>query len=74
LGDQIEKNEMDWAFSMFGGEERCIQVVGTPEGKGPLGRPRGRWAINIKKDLQEVGGGARTELNWLGIGTGDGHL
>ena len=31
--------------------------VGRPEGKRPLGRPRRRWADNIKMDLQEVGGG-----------------
>jgi hypothetical protein len=32
-------------------------LVGKPEGKRPLGRPRRRWEENIKKDLQEVGGG-----------------
>ena len=32
-------------------------LVGKPEGKRPLGRPRRRWEDNIKKDLQEVGGG-----------------
>ena len=32
-------------------------LVGKPEGKGPLGRPRRRWEDNIKMDLQEVGGG-----------------
>ena len=31
-------------------------LVGKPEGKGPLGRPRPRWEYNIKMDLQEVGG------------------
>jgi hypothetical protein len=31
-------------------------LVGKPEGKRPLGRPRRRWEDNIKKDLQEVGG------------------
>jgi len=30
-------------------------LVGKPEGKGPLGRPRSRWEDNIKMDLQEVG-------------------
>jgi len=29
-------------------------LVGKPEGKKPLGRPRRRWEINIKMDLQEV--------------------
>jgi hypothetical protein len=31
-------------------------LVGKPEGKRPLGRPRRRWENNIKMDLQEVGG------------------
>ena len=30
-------------------------LVGKPEGKRPLGRPRSRWEDNIKMDLQEVG-------------------
>ena len=32
-------------------------LVGKPEGKGPLGRPRSRWEGNDKMDLQEVGCG-----------------
>jgi hypothetical protein len=41
------------------GEERGVHrvLVGKPEGKRPLGRPRSRWEDNIKMDLQEVGGG-----------------
>jgi hypothetical protein len=41
------------------GEERGVQrvLVGKPEGKRPLGRPRRRWKDNIKMGLQEVGGG-----------------
>ena len=31
--------------------------MGKPEGKRPLGRPRGRWEDNIKMDLREVGCG-----------------
>ena len=30
-------------------------LVGKPEGKRPLGRPRHRWEYNIKMDLQEIG-------------------
>jgi hypothetical protein len=37
------------------GEERVL--VGKPEGKRLLGRPRCRWEDNIKTDLQEVGKG-----------------
>ena len=32
-------------------------LVGTPEGKRPLGRPRLRWEDNIQMDLEEVGRG-----------------
>jgi len=41
------------------GEGRGVYrvLVGKPEGKKPLGRPRRRWEDNIKMDLQEVGGG-----------------
>ena len=41
------------------GEGRGVHkvLVGKPEGKRPLGRPRHRWEDNIKMDLQEVGGG-----------------
>jgi hypothetical protein len=41
------------------GEERGVHrvLVGKPEGKRLLGRPRCRWVDNIKMDLQEVGGG-----------------
>jgi len=49
-------------------------LVGKPEGKRPLGRPRHRWEDNIKIDLQEVGCGVWTGLSWLRIGTGGGHL
>jgi hypothetical protein len=39
-----------------GGGERCLQcLVGRPEGKRPLGRPRRRWEDNIKMDLREIG-------------------
>jgi hypothetical protein len=37
-------------------------LVGKPEGKRPLGRPRRRWEDNIKADLQEVGCGG---MNWI---------
>jgi hypothetical protein len=54
----IEKNEMGGAVARMG-EERGVHrvLVGKPEGKKPLGRPRRRWGDNIKMDLQEVGGG-----------------
>ena len=41
------------------GEWRGVHrvLVGKPEGKRPLGRPRCKWEDNMKMDLQEVGGG-----------------
>jgi hypothetical protein len=41
------------------GEGRGVYwvLVGKPEGKRPMGRPRHRWENNIKVDLQEVGCG-----------------
>jgi hypothetical protein len=61
---------------MYVGEVRggYRNLVGRPEGRRPLGRPRRRWEDNIKMDLQEVGWGAWTGLIWLRIGTGGGLL
>jgi hypothetical protein len=49
-------------------------LVGRPEGRRPLGRPRRRWEDNIKMDLQEEGWGSWTGLIWLRIGTVGGLL
>jgi hypothetical protein len=48
-------------------------LVGKPDGKSPLGRPRRRWEDNTKTDLKE-GVGTRTGLLWLRIETGGGLL
>ena len=52
----------------------CSFLVGRPDGKRPLGKPRHRWDENIKTDLQEVRLGEWTRLIWLRIRTGDGLL
>ena len=46
------------------GEGRGVHrvLVGKPQGKRPLGRPRHRWEDNIKVDLQDVGGGCE---DWM---------
>jgi hypothetical protein len=48
------------------GEERGVYrvLVGKPERKKPLGRPRRRWVDNIMMDLQEVGCG---QVDWIGL-------
>jgi hypothetical protein len=47
-------------------------LVGKPEGKRPLGRPRRRWVDNIKMNLREDG--IWIGLIWLRIGTSGGLL
>jgi hypothetical protein len=39
-------------------------LVGKPEGRRPLGRPRHRWIDNIKMDLLEVG---LSVMDWIGL-------
>ena len=55
MGDKIERNEIGKAYGAYGERRGIYRVlVGKPEGKRPLGRPRHRWENNIKMDLQEV--------------------
>jgi hypothetical protein len=44
-------------------------LVGKPEGKRPLGRPRCRLVDNIKIDIREIGWDVWSGLVWLRIGT-----
>jgi len=48
------------------GDERGVYrvLVGKPEGRRPLGKPRCRWVDNIRMDFQEVGCGY---MNWIGL-------
>ena len=58
---------MRWAGNVARkGEEREVYrvLVGKPEGRRPLGRPRRRWVDNIRMDLQEVGCGY---MDWIGL-------
>jgi hypothetical protein len=55
----VKSRRMRWAGHVARvGEGRGVHrvLVGKPEGKRPLGRPRRRWEDNIKMYLQEVGG------------------
>jgi hypothetical protein len=48
------------------GEKRNVYrlLVGKPEGKRPLERPRRRWIDNIEMDLLEIGWGG---VDWIGL-------
>jgi hypothetical protein len=51
----MEKNEMGGPCSLDGEGRGVYRVLlGKPEGKRPIGRPRRRWKDSIKMDLQEV--------------------
>jgi hypothetical protein len=72
----VKSRRMRWAGHVARmGDKRGVHrvLVGKPEGKRPLGRPRRRWEDNIKMDLQEVGGVVGTGLSWLRIRMGGGH-
>ena len=63
----IKSRRMRWAGHVARmGEERMAYrvLVGKPEGRRPLGRPRRRWVDNITTDLQEVGCGF---MDWIGL-------
>jgi hypothetical protein len=63
--------EMGRACSTYGEKRGAYRVlVGKPEGRRPLGRPRRRWENNIKIDLREVGCGHGSI--WLRIRRGGG--
>jgi hypothetical protein len=71
----IKSRRMGWVGHVARmGEERGVYrfLVGKPEGKRPLGKPRRRWEDNIRMDLQEVG--VWTGLGWFGIETGGEQL
>ena len=64
---EVKSRRMRWAGNVARmGEGRGVYrvLVGKPEGKKPLGRPRRRWEDNITVDLQEVGGDCG---NWMGL-------
>jgi hypothetical protein len=66
----IKLRRMRWAGHVARmGEKRNVYrlLVGEPEGKRPLGRPRRSWMDNIKMRLLEIG---LSVVNWLRIGTG----
>jgi len=63
----IKSRRMRWAVHVARmGEESGVYrvLVGKPEGKRSLGRPRLRWVDNIRTDLQELGCGY---MDWIGL-------
>jgi hypothetical protein len=63
----IKSRRMNWTGHVARmGEKRNAYrlLVGKPEGKRPLGRPRRRWVDNIRMDLGEVG---RGDVDWIGL-------
>jgi hypothetical protein len=70
----FKSRRMRWAGNVAQmGEKRNAYslLVGKPEGKRPLGRPRHRWADNIRMDLGEVGWG---DVDWIGLAQAGGEL
>jgi hypothetical protein len=73
----IKSRRMRWAGHVARVEDKrgpYRVLVGKPEGKRRLGRPRYVWENNIEMDLQEMGSGAWIGLIWLRIVTGCGLL
>ena len=73
----IKSRRVRWAehVARIGEEMRVYRVLlGKPEGKSPLGRPRRRWVDNIRMDLQELDVGIWTGLGWPRKETDGGRL
>ena len=65
----IKSRRMRWAGHVARmGEDMGVYrvLVGKPEGKRPLGRPRRKWVVNIRMELQEVGCGGECTGSWWG--------
>jgi len=74
-GDQMNKNEMGRACSMYFGQQRCIQGFGKETmGMASLGMPWRRCQNYTKMYLEEVDWEAWIGLIWLRIGTSGGLL
>jgi hypothetical protein len=74
---QIKSRKMRWAGHVARmGEGRNVYrvLVGKPEERRPLGRPRRRWENGIRMDLEEIGFGVWSGFTWLRIGTVGGLL
>jgi hypothetical protein len=73
----IKSRRLRWAGHVARmGEGRVVYrvLVGKPEGKRPLGRPRHRWEDNVGWIFKKWDVGVRSGLGWLRIGIRGGHL
>ena len=73
----VKSRRMRWAgHAARMGEDRGVHrvLVGKPEGKRPLGRPRRRWRIILRWIFRKLEWVVGTGWSWLRIETGDGHL
>jgi hypothetical protein len=62
-----KEDETDTTCSTHGNKTNaCSILMGTPQGRTPLGRPRCVWEDNIKMDLRDIGYGV---VNWFRIET-----
>jgi hypothetical protein len=74
---QIKSKRMRWTGHVeHMGEKRKLYtiLVGKPEGKRRLGRPRRRWEYGIRMDFGQIGWGCGRGFNWLRIAASGGLL
>jgi hypothetical protein len=63
----IKSRRMGWAghVARMGAKRNAYRIlVGKPEGRTPLGRPRRRWLGNIERDLREIGW---DDMDWIDL-------
>jgi hypothetical protein len=68
---QVKKDEMGRTCSSKGEKRDAYRIlVGKPEGKRTLGRPRRRWKVNIRMDLREL---RWDGMDWIDLAQGRGQ-
>jgi hypothetical protein len=68
--DQVKEDEMCRACSTYGKWKAYKIIVGKPEGRGPLGRPRRRQENKISMNLREIGWGG---MDWVDLALDRNH-
>jgi hypothetical protein len=67
----MKENKVDGTCGTHGRGEESRVLVGKPEGKRLLGRPRRRWEDGIRMDYREIGWRVYSGSSWLRIGYHD---